>query len=56
MTSQQYLLSQAEHCRRAAKASADRFVAKELCVLARRFEAMARQACAASDAPAAEAA
>ncbi|MDP2410520.1 MAG: hypothetical protein Q8M26_09570 [Pseudolabrys sp.] len=56
MTAQQYLLDQAQHCRRAARDSADRFVAEELRALALRFEAMARQACAASDTPAAEAA
>ncbi len=50
MTSQQYLLSQAEHCRQAAKDSTDRFVAEELRALARRFEGMARQACAATGA------
>ncbi len=56
MTSQQYLLSQAEHCRRAATATVDRFVAEELCTLARRFETMAREACAASETAAAKAA
>jgi hypothetical protein len=47
MTSREYLLSQAEHCRRAAADSADRFVAQELKRLALEFEAMARGALAA---------
>jgi hypothetical protein len=44
MTSQEYLLSQAEHCRRTAHESADRFVAQELVRLAREFEEKARAA------------
>jgi hypothetical protein len=47
MTSREYLLSQAEYCRRAAADSADRFVAQELKRLAQEFEAMARGALAA---------
>lgn len=38
MTAQQYLLSQAEHCRRTAADSADTFVAEELKRLAAEFE------------------
>jgi hypothetical protein len=38
MTAQQYLLSQAEHCRRTAADSADPFVARELKRLAAEFE------------------
>lgn len=44
MTSREYLLSQAEHCRRTADEIADRFFAEELKRLAREFEAKARQA------------
>lgn len=42
MTSREYLLSQAEYCRRAAADCADRFVAQELKRLAHEFEAMAK--------------
>ena len=38
MTAQQYLLSQAEHCRRTAAETADSFVANELKRLAADFE------------------
>jgi hypothetical protein len=38
MTAQQYLLSQAEHCRRTATETADPFVADELKRLAAEFE------------------
>jgi hypothetical protein len=38
MTAQQYLLSQAEHCRRTAAETADPFVADELKRLATDFE------------------
>lgn len=38
MTAQQYLLSQAEHCRRTAADTADPFVAEELKRLAADFE------------------
>jgi hypothetical protein len=38
MTAQQYLLSQAEYCRRAAADSGDPFVAQELKRLADEFE------------------
>jgi hypothetical protein len=38
MTAQQYLLSQAEHCRRTAAETADPFVASELKRLASEFE------------------
>ncbi len=38
MTAQQYLLSQAEHCRRTAAETADPFVADELKRLATEFE------------------
>ncbi|HMJ42923.1 MAG TPA: hypothetical protein VK522_11665 [Pseudolabrys sp.] len=38
MTSREYLLSQAEHCRRTADESVDRFVAQELKRLAQEFE------------------
>ncbi len=44
MTSREYLLSQAEHCRRIAADTADRFIAEELKRLAREFEDKARQA------------
>ena len=44
MTSREYLLSQAEHCRRIAAESADRFIADELKHLAREFEDKAQQA------------
>lgn len=44
MTSQEYLLSQAEHCRRTADESADRFVAQELKRLAQEFEKKAQHA------------
>jgi len=43
MTAQQYLLSQAEHCRRTADDSSDPFVAEELRRLAAEFERRARQ-------------
>jgi hypothetical protein len=42
MTAQQYLLSQAEHCRRTAEDSSDPFVAAELQRLAAMFEQKAR--------------
>lgn len=42
MTAQQYLLSQAEHCRRTASDAADPFVAEELSRLAAEFERRAR--------------
>ena len=42
MTSREYLLSQAEHCRRTADESADRFVAQELKRLAKEFEEKAQ--------------
>jgi hypothetical protein len=42
MTAQQYLLSQAEHCRRTAADSNDPFVAEELKRLAAEFERRAR--------------
>lgn len=38
MTSRDYLLSQAEHCRRTADESTDSFVVQELNRLAREFE------------------
>jgi len=38
MTAQQYLLSQAEHCRRVAQGASDPFVAEELQRLANEFE------------------
>lgn len=38
MTAQQYLLSQAEFCRRTASQSADPYLAEELARLAQRFE------------------
>lgn len=38
MTAQQYLLSQAEHCRRSASDQADPFVAEALRQLAEEFE------------------
>ena len=43
MTAQQYLLSQAEHCRRTAADSSDPFVADELKRLAAEFERRARR-------------
>lgn len=43
MTAQRYLLSQAEHCRRAADEQADPFVADELRRLAEEFERKAAQ-------------
>jgi hypothetical protein len=43
MTAQQYLLSQAEHCRRSADDNADPFVADELRRLAEEFERKARR-------------
>ncbi len=46
MTSREYLLSQAEYCRRTADDSADRFVAAELNRLAKEFEEKARDAIA----------
>lgn len=42
MTAQQYLLSQAEHCRRTAADSSDPFVSEELKRLAAEFERRAR--------------
>lgn len=42
MTAQQYLLSQAEHCRRSAEDAADAFVAEQLRRLAEDFERKAR--------------
>jgi hypothetical protein len=42
MTAQQYLLSQAEFCRRAAMENADPFVVAELCRLAELFELKAQ--------------
>jgi hypothetical protein len=42
MTSQQYLLSQAEHCRRVAQGASDPFVAEELQRLADEFERKAQ--------------
>ncbi len=44
MTSREYLLNQAEHCRRTAEDSSDRFVAEELKRLASEFEEKARKA------------
>jgi hypothetical protein len=44
MTAQQYLQSQAEHCRRAADDAADPFVAEELRRLAADFERRAQAA------------
>ena len=42
MTAQQYLLSQAEHCRRTAADTGDPFVVEELMRLAAEFERRAR--------------
>jgi hypothetical protein len=42
MTAQQYLLNQAEHCRRSAEDNADPFLAEELRRLADEFERKAR--------------
>ena len=42
MTAQQYLLSQAEHCRRTAADTNDPFVAEELKRLAAEFERRAQ--------------
>jgi hypothetical protein len=42
MTAQQYLLSQAEHCRRAAADASDQFIAEELKRLAAEFERRAQ--------------
>jgi hypothetical protein len=42
MTAQQYLLSQAEHCRRTAAETSDPFVATELKRLAAEFERRAQ--------------
>jgi hypothetical protein len=42
MTAQQYLLSQAEHCRRVAQDTSDSFVAEELQRLASDFECKAQ--------------
>ena len=42
MTAQQYLLSQAEHCRRVAQGASDPFVADELRRLATDFEQRAQ--------------
>lgn len=44
MTAQQYLLSQAEHCRRSASDQADPFVAEALRRLAEEFERKAENA------------
>jgi hypothetical protein len=44
MTSQQYLLDQAEHCRKKAQGIVDRFIAAELERLATDFEAKAQLA------------
>ena len=44
MTAQQYLLSQAEHCRRTAAETADPFVADQLKRLAAEFERRAEWA------------
>ncbi|HZD89971.1 MAG TPA: hypothetical protein VE224_07720 [Pseudolabrys sp.] len=41
MTAQQYLLSQAEHCRRTASDAIDPYIAKELLRLAETFERQA---------------
>jgi len=46
MTAQQYLLSQAEHCRRSASDQADPFVAEALRKLAEDFERKAESATA----------
>jgi len=46
MTAQQYLLSQAEHCRRTAADTNDPFVADELKRLAAEFERRAQVMCA----------
>ena len=43
MTAQQYLLNQAEHCRRTAEQANDPFVADELKRLAEEFAEKARQ-------------
>lgn len=43
MTAQQYLLSQAEHCRRSAEDTADPFIADQLRRLAEDFERRARE-------------
>lgn len=43
MTAQQYLLSQAEYCRRTAARIADRYLAEELSRLAKQFEANAER-------------
>jgi hypothetical protein len=48
MTSREYLLSQAEHCRRTADDIADRFIAEELKRMAQNFEAQATGAAQAS--------
>jgi hypothetical protein len=42
MTAQQYLLSQAEHCRRVAQGASDPFVVEELQRLASDFERKAQ--------------
>jgi len=42
MTAQQYLLSQAEHCRRTAGDTTDPFIADELLRLAETFERQAQ--------------
>lgn len=44
MTAQQYLLSQAEHCRRSAEDATDAFIAEQLRKLAAEFERRAREA------------
>ena len=43
MTAQQYLLNQAEHCRRAAEDAADAFVSEQLRRLAADFERKAQE-------------
>ncbi len=43
MTSREYLLNQAQFCRRAAAEAVDGFIASELMSLARKFEQNARQ-------------
>lgn len=54
MTAQQYLLSQAEFCRRTASQSADPYLAEELSRLAQRFELSALRGRAGLSAPEAE--
>jgi hypothetical protein len=43
MTAEQYLLSEADFCRRVASQSADRYLADELSRMAGRFEASAQR-------------